>query len=63
MIIFEPYYENAPETEDTYDLNDLQNGYILHHKDDTYTLEIDGQSIGIQNPHSELFNLLRIIEE
>ena len=52
-----------PNTEGTYDLDDLLEGYIIHHKDGSYTLELDGQSIAILDPDSELFNVLKIIEE
>ena len=63
VIIFEPYYADTPNTESTYDLDDLSEGYIIHHKDGSYTLELDGQSIAILDPDSELFNVLKIIEE
>ncbi len=62
-IIFEPYYADTPNTESTYDLDDLSEGHIIHHKDGSYTLELDGQSIAILDPDSELFNVLKIIEE
>ena len=63
VIIFEPYYADTPNTESTYDLDDLSEGHIIHHKDGSYTLELDGQSIAILDPDSELFNVLKIIEE
>ena len=58
-----PYYADTPNTESTYDLDDLSEGHIIHHKDGSYTLELDGQSIAILDPDSELFNVLKIIEE
>lgn len=65
LIIFEAIYPNTPEAEEgTYSQEDLdERSIIIHHKDGTYTLFIDGVESEIENPDSELFINIKRVEE
>lgn len=62
-IIMEPDYINSPAVQDTFSEDDFNDGYIIHHKDDTYTFVIAGNEVHINDPDGPDFQGIPIIEE
>lgn len=61
-IVLEPFHE-APLTENHYFLNsELENSYIIHHKDGSYTLYFNGETFELTEIDPSFKNL-QIIEE
>ena len=64
LIIFEGIHPNSQETIGTYSQEYLDEKAILvHHKDGTYTLIIDGIEVEIENPNSESLIDVKHVEE
>ena len=62
-IIMEPDYINSPAVQDTFSEDDFNDGYIIHHKDGTYTFVIAGNEVHINDPDGPDFQGIPIIEE
>ncbi|MSS00932.1 M56 family metallopeptidase [Floccifex porci] len=62
-IIFEASYE-APEEDGPYvEISDIENGYIVHHKDGTYTLHMNDMEVSISSISEPPFSELPVIVE
>lgn len=60
-IILEAAYYDAPIVEGTFGQNKFE--YIIHHKDGSYSLVIDGESVEFNNIDDPAFSGIKIIEE
>lgn len=60
-IILEPAFYDAPIVDGTFEKNEFE--YIIHHKDGSYSLVVDGQLIKINNINDSAFDRIKIIEE
>lgn len=62
-IIFEPHYDSSKKIKDTYNDDDMKKGYLIHHKDGTYTYIFDGTEYFIKSDDLGFLKKLKVIEE
>ena len=62
-VIMEPDYINSPTIQGTFSEDDFNDGYIIHHKDGTYTFVIAENEVHINNPDDPDFQGIPIVEE
>ncbi|MEJ8738657.1 M56 family metallopeptidase, partial [Erysipelotrichaceae bacterium HCN-30851] len=63
LIILEPEYDDSNLVKDTMTFDDISKGYIIQHKDGSYSLTINGQKANIGDSIPKDFANLPIIKE
>lgn len=63
FVIFEPASIDPEIKQSTLSEDDLRSGYLIEHKDGTFSLVLDGQEIKINNPIDKTFESLKVIKE
>lgn len=62
-IIFEPHYDSSIKIKDMYSEDDMKNGYLIRHKDGTYTYMFEGKEYFIKSDDLEFLKGLKVIKE
>lgn len=62
-IIFEPHYDSSIKIKDMYSEDDMKKGYLIHHKDGTYTYMFEGKEYFIKSDNLEFLKGLKVIEK
>lgn len=63
FVIFEPASMDLEIEQSTLSEDDIRLGYLIEHKDGTFSLVLDGQVIKINNPIDKTFESLKVIKE
>ena len=63
-VILEPYHPDTGQNDGVWTEEELlEKGILIHHKDDTYTLHIEGQEATLKDISQPPFNEMKVLEE
>lgn len=62
-IILEPHYNSSEKIKNTYTEDEMKEGYLIHHKDGTYTYVFQGEEYYIKENNLDFLKGVKVIEE